>query len=67
MEDIEDLLVGSNGGGAPPGFRLPLTAVGMKPKKNKKNMPIFDDTDNDKLSSKVPGTQVSLFLPSLLF
>ncbi|CAI0556752.1 unnamed protein product [Linum tenue] len=33
MEDIEDLLIGS-GGGAPPGFRLPLNTVAVKPKKN---------------------------------
>ncbi|KAF3445440.1 hypothetical protein FNV43_RR10616 [Rhamnella rubrinervis] len=58
MEDIEDLLVGSNGNGAPPGFRLPLTTVGVKPKKNKKNKPIFDDNGNDKLFSKIPGTQL---------
>ncbi|CAI0396638.1 unnamed protein product [Linum tenue] len=37
MEDIEDLLIGSGGGGAPPGFRLPLNTVAVKPKKNVKN------------------------------
>ncbi|CAN1310061.1 hypothetical protein LINPERPRIM_LOCUS27939 [Linum perenne] len=36
MEDIEDLLVGG-GGGAPPGFRLPINAVGINPRKNNKN------------------------------
>uniref|UniRef100_A0A0E0PIW8 Uncharacterized protein n=1 Tax=Oryza rufipogon TaxID=4529 RepID=A0A0E0PIW8_ORYRU len=34
MEDIEDVLGPSRltGGGAPPGLRLPLTVVAMKPK-----------------------------------
>ena len=64
MEDIEDLLVGSSGG-APPGFRLPLTAVGLNPKKKiRKNKPLLDYVNNNNgLASKIPGTQVSLFLP----
>ncbi|XP_048332265.2 uncharacterized protein LOC125423073 isoform X2 [Ziziphus jujuba] len=56
MEDIEDLLVGSNGG-APPGFRLPVTSVGLKPKKNKSKPVVLNDFDNNNLSSKIPGTQ----------
>lgn len=59
MEDIEDILVGSNGG-APPGFRLPVTSVGLKPKKNKNRPIILNDFDNNNLSAKIPGTQVSL-------
>ncbi|XP_010244836.1 PREDICTED: threonylcarbamoyladenosine tRNA methylthiotransferase isoform X1 [Nelumbo nucifera] len=61
MEDIEDLLVGS--GGAPPGFRLPLTAVGMKPRRNKPNNHASKE-QNTKFqglsptsSPEVPGTQ----------
>ncbi|KAJ0087349.1 hypothetical protein Patl1_07480 [Pistacia atlantica] len=55
MEDIEDLLVGNGGGGAPPGFRLPLNAVGLNPRKdnNKPKVTKFDHP----LASKVPGTQ----------
>ncbi|CAL2236099.1 unnamed protein product [Prunus armeniaca] len=68
MEDIEDLLVGS-GGGAPTGFRLPITAVGLNPKKNKnKNKPNPNPNGNSNklsqiqdplapLSPKIPGTQ----------
>ncbi|XP_050125036.1 uncharacterized protein LOC126602249 isoform X2 [Malus sylvestris] len=63
MEDIEDLLIGS-GGGAPPGFRLPINTVGMNPKKkpnpngrntNKKLSQIQDPLAP--LFPKVPGTQ----------
>ncbi|GMN40293.1 hypothetical protein TIFTF001_009507 [Ficus carica] len=55
MEDIEDFLIGSTGG-APPGFRLPLTAVGFNPKKTKtKHLP--NHLLNDSLSPKIPGTQ----------
>ncbi|XP_009362440.2 threonylcarbamoyladenosine tRNA methylthiotransferase-like [Pyrus x bretschneideri] len=63
MEDIEDLLIGS-GGGAPPGFRLPIKTVGMNPKK--KPNPNGCNTNNKlsqiqdplaPLSPKVPGTQ----------
>lgn len=68
MEDIEDLLIG--GGGAPPGYRLPLTAVGLKPKKKHKlkSNPDADDSSNElspaqnSLAPKIPGTQVSLFM-----
>ncbi|KAF6139393.1 hypothetical protein GIB67_026235 [Kingdonia uniflora] len=55
MEDMEDMLVG---GGAPPGFRLPLMSVGLNPKRinNKKNL-----KRNDHLittpSPDIPGTQ----------
>lgn len=53
MEDIEDLLVGA--GGAPPGFRLPLSAaVGVNPKK--KRSPIQDFLTSHQ-SPKIPGTQ----------
>lgn len=67
MEDIEDLLVGSGGGGAPPGFRLPINAVGVNPRKNK-NKPLFSGNQLSKindslspLSSEIPGTQVLIF------
>ncbi|XP_021806802.1 uncharacterized protein LOC110750745 [Prunus avium] len=66
MEDIEDLLGGS-GGGAPPGFRLPITAVGLNPKKNKNNNKPNPNGNSNKLSQiqdplaplspKIPGTQ----------
>ena len=55
MEDIEDLVVGA--GGAPPGFRLPLSSVGLKPKKKNNN----PTKPNAKLS-QIPGIQVSLSL-----
>ncbi|KAK1576244.1 hypothetical protein Q3G72_012190 [Acer saccharum] len=45
MEDIEDLLAGS-GDGAPPGFRLPVNSVGVKPRKKKQPMQL----DYSKLS-----------------
>lgn len=69
MEDIEDLLIG--GGGAPPGYRLPITAVGVKPKKKNlfKSNPSADDSSNqpsptqNPLVPKIPGTQVSLCWP----
>jgi hypothetical protein len=58
MEDIEDLVVGA---GAPPGFRLPLNAVGVSLKKKKSNK-----LSQTLPSPKIPGTQVSLSLfPSL--
>ncbi|KAF3944968.1 hypothetical protein ACB098_01G122800 [Castanea mollissima] len=50
MEDIEDLVVGA--GGAPPGFRLPLSSVGLKPKKKNNN----PTKPNTKLS-QIPGIQ----------
>lgn len=66
MEDIEDMLVGS-GVGATPGFRLPLAAVGLNPKKKKSNSRNLeldtqsvtrDQLTNAPISPKVPGTQV---------
>lgn len=63
MEDIEDLLAGSGGGGAPPGFRLPINAVGVNPKYNK-NKPRLHDNHLSKtgsLSPKIPGTEVLSF------
>lgn len=70
MEDIEDLLIG--GGGAPPGYRLPISAVGVKPKKKNKLKPNPDADDSSSglfptqnlLAPKIPGTQVSLFIIS---
>lgn len=67
MEDIEDLLAGGVGG-APPGFRLPLNAVGINPKTNKsKRISSKQDqitaSNRDSLappSLKIPGTQVNL-------
>ncbi|XP_062030247.1 uncharacterized protein LOC133746099 isoform X1 [Rosa rugosa] len=64
MEDIEDLFIG--GGGAPPGFRLPITSVGLNPKKknnnNKKKPDLNGNLSQIKhplapLSPKVPGTE----------
>ncbi|CAL5387754.1 unnamed protein product [Camellia sinensis] len=65
MEDIEDLLVGS--GGAPAGFRLPITAsVSVNPKKKKKKKNQQSDLNNHSSiqpsltashSPKIPGTQ----------
>lgn len=63
MEDIEDLLVGA--GGAPPGFRLPLSAaVGVNPKK--KRSPIQDFLTSHQ-SPKIPGTQVFFIFIFLSF
>ncbi|XP_010474289.1 PREDICTED: threonylcarbamoyladenosine tRNA methylthiotransferase-like [Camelina sativa] len=65
MEDIEDLLAGGVGG-APPGFRLPLNAVGINPKTNKskrsvtKQDQITTASNRDSLappSLTIPGTQ----------
>ncbi|XP_068662607.1 uncharacterized protein [Aristolochia californica] len=50
MEDIEDVVVG----GAPPGLRLPLVAVGMKPKKQRARK-INGATVSSSL--QIPGTQ----------
>ncbi|XP_021895969.1 threonylcarbamoyladenosine tRNA methylthiotransferase isoform X2 [Carica papaya] len=63
MEDIEDLLVGRGAEGAPPGFRLPLTSVGVVPRKNRNRTKLNDDKISpiyDPLtppSLKIPGTQ----------
>ncbi|KAK4747670.1 hypothetical protein SAY87_014256 [Trapa incisa] len=57
MEDIEDLVAG---GGTPPGFRLPLTTVGVNPKKKKLSSKIYDSVDSAKpspVSNSIPGTQ----------
>ncbi|OWM85086.1 hypothetical protein CDL15_Pgr027873 [Punica granatum] len=58
MEDIEDLVAV---GGAPPGFRLPLTAVGVNLKKKKKqSSKLNGSVDSTKLSpssNNIPGTQ----------
>ncbi|CAA7052403.1 unnamed protein product [Microthlaspi erraticum] len=64
MEDIEDLLAGGVGG-APPGFRLPMNAVGINPKTNKSKRSSskqneITDSNRDSLappSMKIPGTQ----------
>ncbi|XVF30081.1 hypothetical protein REPUB_Repub16aG0026300 [Reevesia pubescens] len=53
MEDIEDLLVGN--GGAPPGFRLPLNAVGLNPRKKNKIKPNQISQINN--PPRIPGTQ----------
>eukprot|EP00268_Persea_americana_P002934 TRINITY_DN10883_c0_g1_i3.p1 TRINITY_DN10883_c0_g1~~TRINITY_DN10883_c0_g1_i3.p1 ORF type:complete len:625 (+),score=114.42 TRINITY_DN10883_c0_g1_i3:196-2070(+) len=50
MEDIEDVVGAS---GAPPGFRLPLSAVGMKPKKPKAR--VINATLT--ATPNIPGTQ----------
>lgn len=53
------MLAGSGGGGAPPGFRLPINAVGVNPKYNK-NKPRLHDNHLSKtgsLSPKIPGTE----------
>ncbi|KAJ6877846.1 hypothetical protein NC651_030558 [Populus alba x Populus x berolinensis] len=57
MEDIEDLLIG-NGSGSPPGFRLPLNAVGVNLKKNKNKPKLHaKQLSETPISSKIPGTQ----------
>ncbi|KAL6650593.1 hypothetical protein ACP70R_009518 [Stipagrostis hirtigluma subsp. patula] len=55
MEDIEDVLgpAGLSGGGAPPGLRLPLAAVAVKPKRRSSRVaqtPAQPD-------ARIPGTQ----------
>ncbi|CAL5385419.1 unnamed protein product [Camellia sinensis] len=64
MEDIEDLVVGS--GGAPAGFRLPITAsVSVNPKKKKKKNQQSDLNNHSSIqpsltashSPKIPGIQ----------
>ncbi|XP_042756053.1 uncharacterized protein LOC122196859 isoform X2 [Lactuca sativa] len=61
MEDIEDLLVG--GGAAPPGFRIPITAVvGINPIKKKKNNKLEPSSLLQNSSThQVPGTQTIFF------
>ncbi|XP_028062453.1 threonylcarbamoyladenosine tRNA methylthiotransferase [Camellia sinensis] len=61
MEDIEDLLVGS--GGAPAGFRLPITAsVSVNPKKKNQQSDLNNHSSiqpslTASHSPKIPGTQ----------
>ncbi|KAI9084694.1 hypothetical protein K1719_033338 [Acacia pycnantha] len=63
MEDIEDMLIGS-GDGSPLGFRLPVTTIGVKPKRNRnkgnlshKLSLIHDSSSASSFSPKIPGTQ----------
>ncbi|KAI4332270.1 hypothetical protein L6164_017193 [Bauhinia variegata] len=57
MEDIEDLLIGS-GSGSPPGFRLPLTSVGVNTKRSRNKASLTHKLSQIQDSnSKVPGTQ----------
>ncbi|GAB2291172.1 hypothetical protein Dimus_025431 [Dionaea muscipula] len=60
MEDIEDLFAGRDGGWAAPGFRLPVTSVGLNPKRRSKpNLkPQSQSLIQDPVQSlKIPGTQ----------
>ncbi|WOL12916.1 threonylcarbamoyladenosine tRNA methylthiotransferase [Canna indica] len=50
MEDIEDLV----GAGAPPGLRLPVTSVGVKPKRKPKARLLHDPVSSN---PQIPGTQ----------
>ncbi|KAJ6807217.1 threonylcarbamoyladenosine tRNA methylthiotransferase [Iris pallida] len=50
MEDIEDVV--GVAGGSPPGFRLPVTAIGMKPRKKKLTARLLLQD-----SPQIPGTQ----------
>lgn len=56
MEDIEDLLAGN--GGVAPGFRLPLTSVGLNPKKKIPIKPKQFLVQDPLQSIKIPGTQM---------
>ncbi|KAI4332275.1 hypothetical protein L6164_017198 [Bauhinia variegata] len=57
MEDIEDLLIGS-GSRSPPGFRLPLTSVGVNTKRSRNKASLTHKLSQIQDStSKVPGTQ----------
>ncbi|PIA28038.1 hypothetical protein AQUCO_07300012v1, partial [Aquilegia coerulea] len=65
MEDIEDILLGIENGGAPPGFRLPLMTVGLnkssdnnntmlqqkKKKKKKTNKNINEEEEEEPLTT----------------
>ncbi|XP_051139565.1 uncharacterized protein LOC127257225 [Andrographis paniculata] len=56
MEDIEDLLV-DGGGGAPPGFRLPMSeSVWVKPRTRRKSNALQNSVRNY-ATAKIPGTQ----------
>ncbi|XP_042390029.1 threonylcarbamoyladenosine tRNA methylthiotransferase-like [Zingiber officinale] len=50
MEDIEDLV----GAGAPPGLRLPVTAIGIKAKRKPKSRLLSDPVSPN---PQIPGTQ----------
>uniref|UniRef100_A0A453C0E1 Uncharacterized protein n=1 Tax=Aegilops tauschii subsp. strangulata TaxID=200361 RepID=A0A453C0E1_AEGTS len=56
MEDIEDVLgpAGFSGGGAPPGLRLPLSTVAVKPKRRSSKL-VQTQPQPD---ARIPGTQV---------
>ncbi|CAL5067831.1 unnamed protein product [Urochloa decumbens] len=60
MEDIEDVLgpAGLAGGGAPPGLRLPLSTVAVKPKRRSSRVAQTPPQPE----ARIPGTQVT---PSL--
>ncbi|KAF8714754.1 hypothetical protein HU200_027279 [Digitaria exilis] len=62
MEDIEDVLgpAGLSGSGAPPGLRLPLAAVAVKPKRRSSRVAQTPPQPD----ARIPGTQVT---PSLAF
>ncbi|VAH32508.1 unnamed protein product [Triticum turgidum subsp. durum] len=55
MEDIEDVLgpAGFSGGGAPPGLRLPLSTVAVKPKRRSSKL-LQTQAQPD---ARIPGTQ----------
>ncbi|KAE8788540.1 CDK5 regulatory subunit-associated protein 1-like protein 1 [Hordeum vulgare] len=55
MEDIEDVLgpAGFSGGGAPPGLRLPLSTVAVKPKRRPSRL-VQTQPQPD---ARIPGTQ----------
>ncbi|KAL6885879.1 hypothetical protein ACP4OV_010140 [Aristida adscensionis] len=55
MEDIEDVLgpAGLSGGGAPPGLRLPLAAVAVKPKRRSSRVA----QEPPQPDARIPGTQ----------
>uniref|UniRef100_A0A0D9W544 Threonylcarbamoyladenosine tRNA methylthiotransferase n=1 Tax=Leersia perrieri TaxID=77586 RepID=A0A0D9W544_9ORYZ len=57
MEDIEDVLgpAGLAGGGAPPGLRLPLAAVAVKPKRPRSSRVAQTRPQPE---ARIPGTQV---------
>uniref|UniRef100_A0A0E0KQU9 Threonylcarbamoyladenosine tRNA methylthiotransferase n=1 Tax=Oryza punctata TaxID=4537 RepID=A0A0E0KQU9_ORYPU len=56
MEDIEDVLgpAGLSGGGAPPGLRLPLAAVAVKPKRPRSSRVAQTRPQPE---ARIPGTQ----------
>lgn len=55
MEDIEDVLgpAGFSGGGAPPGLRLPLSTVAVKPKRRSSRLA----QTQQQPEARIPGTQ----------